>query len=276
MTRPGAGWTWFALRLAVLGGLVLVALGLSADPPKAASDEPWRLDRLDDEAVGAVLLVALILGVLLLVWGLADRRGGGALPRRRSRWAGVLFLLVALALGVLFEVYGPERGAPEIDLATDDPTPAPPPGAGTADPDGGSALLVVSLLLAVVLAAAWATSRRAAPDLEDPDEVPTDALGQGLAAAAASLRETAGDEPRGRIIAAYAAFEAALEAAGVRRTPSGTPARLLDDAVRHGAPQRPATALTDLFTTARYADRRVTLADVTAAERALDELLAAR
>lgn len=276
LRRPGAGWAWFGLRLAVLGALVLVALGLSADPPRAASDEPWRLDRLDGPAIGAVLLVALATGLLLLGWGLADRRGSGTLPRRRSRWAGVLFLLVAVALGVLFEVYGPQRGAPEVDLASNDPPPPPPDlGAGGED-GGGSALLVLGLLLAVVVAAGLAARRRGAPAPPPAEEPPADALGQGLAAAAASLRDSAGDEPRLRIIAAYAAFEDALDRAGVRRTPSGTPARLLDEAVVRGAPQQPATVLTDLFTAARYADRRLTLADLGAAERALDELLASR
>lgn len=264
------------MRLGVVGALVLLSLGLAADSPASLSAEPWALRRPDPQVVGAVLLVALGLGLALLVLGLLDRSAAEPLSARRPRWPGVLFLLLVVVLlgagRALLDDDGPtEVAAPE---PTPLPTPPPLPGDG-AGSDGGSPLLVLGLLALVVAVTALAGRRRPVVAPEPVEDAP-DALGVGLAAAAGSLRGSGGDEPRDRVIAAYAAFEAALVSAGAPRSPGSTPARLLTDAVERGTPAGPAGVLTELFTRARYSDSRVTARDVTAAERALDALLARR
>ena len=133
-------------------------------------------------------------------------------------------------------------------------------------------MLIVTVALAALFVGTL-VARRRAPVPEPP---PFDVMGAGLAAAASALRDSADDEPRARVVAAYAAFEEALAEHGVARGASGTPTRLLEQAVAQGAPEGPAAMLTTLFGAARFGADPVTATDVVAAEQSLDTLLAAR
>lgn len=282
LRRPGPWWSWFALRLAVLGGLVVVAVGLSGDGLRAASDEPWQWGPPDPQLLGVMVLAAVVLGGLLLVLSLLLTTGEErALPRRRSTVRSLLILSVFCGLAVLWDQIRNDRKQAPPNVPTAEPTAPPVPAELPMDRDGGSLLLVGVLVLVVMLAAAARHRHvRSANDTDQLSEpaamAPDGALGAGLAAAARSLRSTDGAAPRQRVVEAYAAFESALADAGVERGETGTPAGLLERAVNTGAPEGPARQLTELFTLARFADRPITAADVTDAQRALDALLAAR
>jgi len=124
------------------------------------------------------------------------------------------------------------------------------------------------VLLTMFLAARGRRAPEPAPEAAGPE------LADGLAAAAAVLRERPADDPRERVVAAYAAFEQALAGRGLQRGAAGTPTALLQRAVDGGAPAGPAGALTRLFGAARFGAASVSEADVDAAEVALRALLA--
>jgi hypothetical protein len=280
---PRGSWAGAAGRLGVVGLLVAVALGLSADGPGSASDEPWRLQPPSDETVGVLALAGAVAGLLLLVAGLVtSRREDRPTLQRRSTVSSLVLLAVVVGAAALLRLV--ERPRTSSSDSTAEPTPEPEPAVTAATPDegGGGLLLVLLLLAATLVAGALAARRRSrsdepAPDAPTPAAVPADdLLGEGLAAAARSLRGSAGSEPQQRVIAAYAAFEDALAQSGLHRGATGTPAQLLERAVAAGAPAAAAERLTTLFTDARFAERRLTDADVAAAERALDELLVSR
>lgn len=271
-TSPGATLSAIGLRLAVLGALVLAAVGLRAADLQGASNRGWRLDDLS----GSTPYLAVVGGVGLLVvlaviaWAMTGSRKG-QLPgrRRRSTWATLLLL----GAGALVVVLLPPRG-PAGQLVGGRAAPVPLP-KGRAAPAAAShsGAAVVLLLLAVVLLTVFlaARGRRAsepAPEAAGPE------LADGLAAAAAVLRERPADDPRERVVVAYAAFEQALAGRGLQRGAAGTPTALLQRAVDGGAPAGPAGALTRLFGAARFGAAPVSEADVDAAEVALRALLA--
>lgn len=269
-------WAAVGVRLGVLALLAIVALGLAADSPASLSGEPWALRRPDPQVVGVVLLVALGLGVVVLVLSLLKRSDGEPLPARRPRWPGVLFLLLVVALLVGVQALRRDDDPGEVTVAPPTPAPTPQPVGDAVGSEGGSSLLVLGLIALVVVVSVLAARLRPLQVEEPVAEVEPDALGVGLAAAAGSLRDSGNDGPRDRVIAAYVAFEQALAGMGATRSPSTTPARLLADAVERGAPDGPASVLTELFTRARYSDRSVTSRDVSEAEQALATLLVAR
>lgn len=277
--QGGRQWGTVWLRLAVLGALTVAALGLAADPPGVLSEEPWSPSRPDPETVGALLLGCLVLGGLVGALGLLLPSPEGKPERRRGSLRSMLLVAVVVAaffgLRLLRRQLGPDHTRPPgvPPTASTAPT-APTGGAGdVAAPEGDRALLVLLVVTVVALVLAFVASRRRPPEPAAP-VVEHDRLGAGLAAAAGSLRTTTGDEPRDRVIQAYEAFEAAV---GERlQSPGTTPGGLLSAAVAQGAPEDPATRLTEVFTTARFSDRRVTARDVAAAEQALEALLAVR
>jgi len=274
-TSPGATLSAIGLRLAVLGALVLAAVGLRAADLQGASNRGWRLDDLSGStpslAVAGGVGLLVVLGVI--AWAMTgSRKGQPPGRRRRSTWATLLLLGAGALVVVLLPPHGP---AGQLAGGRAAPGPLPLP-TGRAAPvvRSHSGAAVVLLLLAVVLLTVFlaARGRRApepAPDAAGPE------LADGLAAAAAVLRERPADDPRERVVAAYAAFEQALAGRGLQRGAAGTPAALLQRAVDGGAPEGPAQALTGLFGAARFGAAPVSEADVDEAEVALRALLAA-
>jgi len=273
-TSPGATLSVIGLRLAVLGALVLAAVGLRAADLQGASNRGWRLDDLSGStpylAVAGGVGLLVVLGVI--AWAMTGSRKGQPPGRGRSTWAALLLL----GAGALVVVLLPPRG-PAGQLAGGRAAPVPLPlptgrAAPAATSHSGAALAL--LLLAVVLLTVFLAARgRRAP--EPAPEAAGPELADGLAAAAAVLRERPADDPRERVVAAYAAFEQALAGRGLQRGAAGTPAALLQRAVDGGAPEGPAGALTRLFGAARFGAASVSEADVDEAEVALRALLAA-
>ena len=274
-TSPGATLSAIGPRLAVLGALVLAAVGLRAADLQDASNRGWRLDDLSGStpylAVAAGVGLLVVLGVI--AWAMTGSRKGQLTGRRRrSTWATLLLL----GAGALVVVLLPPRG-PAAQLAGGRPAPVPlplPKGHTAPAATSHSGAAVVLLLLAVVLLTMFLAARgRRAP--EPAPEAAGPELADGLAAAAAVLRERPADDPRQRVVAAYAAFEQALAGRGLQRGAAGTPTALLQRAVDGGAPEGPAEALTRLFGAARFGAAPVSEADVDAAAVALRDLLAA-
>jgi len=271
-TSPGATLSAIGLRLAVLGALVLAAVGLRAADLQGASNRGWRLDDLSGSTPYLAVAggVGLLVVLAVIAWAMTGSRKG-QLPgrRRRSTWATLLLL----GAGALVVVLLPPRG-PAGQLAGGRAAPVPlPKGRAAPAATSHSGAAVVLLLLAVVLLTVFLAARgRRAP--EPAPEAAGPELADGLAAAAAVLRERPADDPRERVVAAYAAFEQALAGRGLQRGAAGTPTALLQRAVDGGAPAGPAGALTRLFGAARFGAAPVGEADVDAAEVALRALLA--
>jgi len=271
-TSPGATLSAIGLRLAVLGALVLAAVGLRAADLQGASNRGWRLDDLSGSTPYLAVAggVGLLVVLAVIAWAMTGSRKG-QLPgrRRRSTWATLLLL----GAGALVVVLLPPRG-PAGQLAGGRAAPVPlPKGRAAPAATSHSGAAVVLLLLAVVLLTVFLAARgRRAP--EPAPEAAGPELADGLAAAAAVLRERPADDPRERVVAAYAAFEQALAGRGLQRGAAGTPTALLQRAVDGGAPAGPAGALTRLFGAARFGAAPVSEADVDAAEVALRALLA--
>jgi len=272
-TSPGATLSAIGLRLAVLGALVLAVVGLRAADLQGASNRGWRLDDLSGStpylAVAGGVGLLVVLGVI--AWAMTgSRKGQLSGRRRRSTWATLLLL----GAGALVVVLLPPRG-PAGQLAGGRAAPVPlPKGRAAPAATSHSGAAVVLLLLAVVLLTVFLAARgRRAPE-PAPEAAAGPELADGLAAAAAVLRERPADDPRERVVAAYAAFEQALAGRGLQRGAAGTPTALLQRAVDGGAPAGPAGALTRLFGAARFGAAPVSEADVDAAEVALRALLA--
>jgi hypothetical protein len=272
-TSPGATLSAIGLRLAVLGALVLAAVGLRAADLQGASNRGWRLDDLSGSTPYLAVAggVGLLVVLAVIAWAMTGSRKG-QLPgrRRRSTWATLLLL----GAGALVVVLLPPRG-PAGQLAGGRAAPVPlPKGRAAPAATSHSGAAVVLLLLAVVLLTVFLAARgRRAPE-PAPEAAAGPELADGLAAAAAVLRERPADDPRERVVAAYAAFEQALAGRGLQRGAAGTPTALLQRAVDGGAPAGPAGALTRLFGAARFGAAPVSEADVDAAEVALRALLA--
>ncbi len=272
-TSPGATLSAIGLRLAVLGALVLAAVGLRAADLQGASNRGWRLDDLSGSTPYLAVAggVGLLVVLAVIAWAMTGSRKG-QLPgrRRRSTWATLLLL----GAGALVVVLLPPRG-PAGQLAGGRAAPVPlPKGRAAPAATSHSGAAVVLLLLAVVLLTVFLAARGRRASEPAPEAAAGPELADGLAAAAAVLRERPADDPRERVVAAYAAFEQALAGRGLQRGAAGTPTALLQRAVDGGAPAGPAGALTRLFGAARFGAAPVSEADVDAAEVALRALLA--
>ena len=273
-TGPGSTLRAVLVRLAVLLGLGVLALGLRAGSPLDADARGWRLDDLADRG-GSTLRVVLFAWVAaalaVAVWSVVGGGGRGTGRRPRRSLVSTFVLLFAFVLATYALVHyrrGPAAGVPPPDPAPSG-TPAPAGQGGVAH--AGAGLLLLAVLAAVVVASlVLAARRRPAPAEPVAEEV----LADGLAAAARVLRARVEDDPRERVLAAYEAFEAALADRGVQRRPSGTPSALLALAVQSGADAARAAELTRLFGAARFGVDPVTESDVDEAERCLDALLA--
>jgi hypothetical protein len=272
---PGSPLRGLLVRVGVLGALVAAAVGLRAGTPLDADGTRWHVDDLLHR-VGSGLEIALGLWVLVVLVVILLNRQEGPSTRRRRR--NPLVSLALLLLGVLAAlIYRSLRGQPRTIPASPAATPSPTPvghHAAAMAVDHHGLLLLLLLGAAAVLTAVFASRRRTPGAVEEVLE--PDPMADGLLAAARSFRETVDQEPRSRVVLAYAAFEESLAREGVAGGLSGTPDALLQRAVAAGAPARPAEDLTRLFGAARFGLDPVTAADVRSAERALDQLLAVR
>jgi len=276
-------WTVPVLLAAVATATVVAAVGL-ASRPSISVPRPHGVD--PHAARDWTLAVAsLLLGVVLLI------RAAGR-PRYQAmtyRLVGACLLIAPLLVINVVRATRLGRPAtpggflgPTSTAASASPTPATsaPTQHGVA-PDFklGHAASIISLaltlgaltLLAIV---AYRTMRRpgrhvAPRTLEPPPRDADEVLATAIAAIAL------GDDPRGRVIAAYEAMEAAL---GGKGAPRGAPQAPLEWiaglATSHPAAVAPARDLAEIFERARFRSSPVTDADAARARAALDRLRA--
>jgi hypothetical protein len=185
----------------------------------------------------------------------------------KGRWWRWLALLVAVVVAGLVI----QRVLPRSD--GDD---APGDGDPLAVGDGlevigwstWAGVLAAGLAVAAVATLMWrARAPRAEPEpLSTADH---DHETAAVRAATAALDERPGD-PRGAVVACYAAMEDALASAGTTRRGAETPEELLARAVADGRlAAGPGRQLTELFLVARYSSAPVTEDDVAACRSAL-------
>jgi hypothetical protein len=275
-TGPGSPLRAVGVRGAVLGGLVVAAVGLRAGSPLDASSNRWQFDDLL-HGLGTGLQVALGLWVLVVLVAvvLNGHREGGKRPVRRNEYLTLALLLGSALLVVLVRQLVPPHRTHVVRPTPTAPSPSREVGHRIAEAGDHRGLALLVLLAAAAVLTAVVASRRQPEEAAVEHDLP-DPLGDGIAAAGRSLRETIGEQPRARVVLAYAAFEQALASQGIGRGVSGTPEALLQRAVEAGAPSAAAVRLTELFGAARFGVEPVTADDVEAAEHALDDLRASR
>ncbi len=274
MPAPGpSGLRVGLLRAALLGLLVLTALGLRAGSPLRADDRRWQLN--DVLHGGALLQAAAVLTILVVLVVVAvSVRGVGGSPARRSTrrtWLSLLVFGSFVALSVVLDHLS--KAPPGQAAGPRAPQPARQAAHGVAAHQNTIAPVALLVLLAVVAVLAACVAARRRSGAHTVLDEPAPAFADGLAAAAEVLRARPADEPRTRVLAAYAAFEQTLAGRGLLRGRSGTATALLDRAVAAGASAVPARELTELFGAARYGATPVTQRDVDRAQQALDLLL---
>jgi len=274
--------------LVVLGLVAVVAIAATGSTPGGdGSTRPPSESLLD--AVFTVGLIGVVLGGVLLLYGLTQRKAiaqemASGRHRRTSvaAFIGVFAVFTAVTYWRLSEWRGPPQDAEADQEFTpgDVQLPTLPPEAETSYEPGISWLpivIVAGLLLAAVAAsiAAERRSRRGRGSREG--------LTEGLVAV---LDETLDDlraerDPRRAIIAAYARLERFLAANGVPRHAAETPDEYVPRVLRDlelepGAVER----LTALFTRAKFSQHDMDTAmkeeAIGALEAIRDELRLAR
>ena len=256
-----AAWPLFALA-ALCGGAFLISrlhrLVATANP---ASTAQYRLYR---GMLAMVSIATAAVPIALFLLRAHDESGSGG--------------LCATCPTLRITATGPQATAPA-------PAASAPPHPGRTELPLSAILLVLCGLAASALAVAlivllrrWLRGRGAAgatggaplPPVAE-DEQDESALNEAVLAG----REALEGEARAAIIACYAAMEASLDAAGVPRLESDSPADLLARAADRGALDGPAARLlASLFREARYSTHAMGVAHLGQARGALDEIAA--
>jgi peptidoglycan/LPS O-acetylase OafA/YrhL len=278
-------WIVPVLLAAVALAVVVAAVGL-ASRPSLSVPRPHGADPHAARDV-TVFVASLLLGAVLLA------RAGGR-PRyqaRTYRLVGVCLLIAPLLLVNVVRAIPPARrpstpGGGTVASATTSATRTATTATNRAarpfvapDFQLGHAASIISLVLtlaAVTLLAivAYRTMRRpgrhVAPRTLEPPPRDADEV---LATATAAI--ALGGDPRGRVIAAYEAMEAALSGEGAPRGAPQAPLEWIAGlAASHPAAVPPARDLAEIFERARLRSTPVTDADAARARTALDRLRA--
>ncbi len=270
-------------RLAVLTGLLVVAaVALHPAPPTPGSTSPAAVGAVSDllAAFFGALAVGCVVGAIRGARTMRRLPPGPAGTRRRPN---VVRQIVTLSLGAVLlmspagslllhrvqdHFHPPERPVAAIDQRGKPSTGVEPAwrrGEGPLAAAAGAAAALLGLITVAAL-------RRRRPSVPPVEPAPG-GLGEAVAAGAAILADTAGRDPRERVIRCYAAMERVLAATGTARRPADTPAELLARARAGGrVPPAPAQALTELFRRARFSRSPIAEHDVAAARTWLAEL----
>ena len=252
----------------VAAGAVLVAVAVGGIRASGAIELDFRSFLPSaPRAFETALVATAVLGVPLILLSMLLRRVRAAGEDGKGRWWRRLALLVAVVVAGLVV----QRMLPRSE-SDDAPTDGDPLEFGDGlDVIGWSTWAGVLAAGLAVTAGATLLWRARAPraEPEPPTTVDHDHDTAAVRAATAALDERP-DDPRGAVVACYAAMEEALASAGTSRRGAETPEELLARAVADGRLSAgPGRQLTELFLVARYSSAPVTEDNVSACRAAL-------
>jgi hypothetical protein len=252
----------------VAAGAVLVAVAVGGIRASRAIELDFRSFLPSaPRAFETALVATAVLGVPLILLSMLLRRARADGEDGKGRWWPRLALLVAVVVAGLVI----QRMLPRSD-SDDAPRDGDPLEVGDGlDVIGWSTwagVLAAGLAVAAGVTLLW-RARAPRADPEPPTTADHDHETAAVRAATAALDEQPGD-PRGAVVACYAAMEDALASAGTSRRGAETPEELLARAVADGRLSAgPGRQLTELFLVARYSSAPVTEDDVAACRSAL-------
>lgn len=269
--------------LVVLALVAVVAMAATGSTPGGDNATRPPSESLFD-AIFSLGLVAVVLGGILLVYGLAQRKAiAREIASGRYRRTSVVAFLAFFALFTAFSYWRLSTWDPasandeEMESAPgESDLPTLPPEAETSYEPSISWLtifVVVGLLMAA--AAAFVVAERRARREGPPGEILAEQLALVLDEALDDLRAEA--DPRHAIIAAYARLERVLAANGVPRHGAETPDEYLPRVLHRLELDSDAVErLTALFTRAKFSQHEVNAAmkedAIDALEQVRDEL----
>ncbi|MGH8824985.1 MAG: DUF4129 domain-containing protein [Jiangellaceae bacterium] len=255
----------------VVAGAGLVAVAISGTRAAGQLELEFQpLLSVPGATLDVVLLVAAVLCIPILLVGRMLRRRRR--PDEGTPWEW-LQRLVAVAAVIATVLVLRELQADQ-DRQVDSDGGGLEASTGAADViswSGWLGLITVGLTCAAAGLVWW---RVRAVRLDTPTSAPLDGADDldAITAGRAALDDPVGD-PRGAVVACYAAMEAALASAGAGRRPAESPEELLARTVAEGRlPAEPGRRLTRLFLAARYSSAPVTAADVAAGREALSRI----
>ena len=273
------------------GRIVFALVGwialLTASAGKASSSDDWIV--LPD--FGGLLFlaaaIAAVVGALIISFRGSPPSARQGQTRRVPAWAGLLALLLVVLVLFVMAPRDPflEDSLPDIDPSLqaqlEDRATAEQPGAVTGEQTGGTAdeqtdgatAGDIAVLLAIA-AAALLVLRRTGFSTGTGEPHPADPLAPKLGRALDDAAEqlNLADDPRGGVMAAYAALEGALAKQRSDRRPTETPSEHMARALAaFPIIKRPAVQLAHLYELARFSDYPIEATDRDRAAAALDE-----
>ena len=267
--------------LVALALVAVVAVAATGSTSSGTTDVRAPSEGLVD-TVFSFMLVLLVLGGVLFVYGLTQRKliAEEMAKGRYRRISFVGFAVFMLALTLLAYVRLRDWKRPEVQDELGErafPRGIPPP-TETRDPQSAyepefAWLPIVVLAGVIVLAAVvWAWKERREERRVDDEEAVARAVSAVLSDTLDDLR--AEKDPRRAVIAAYARLERVLAAHGLGRRPSETPQEYLHRLLPRLELERGSVRrLTDLFTRAKFSTHRV---DAAMKQEAIDALTTVR
>jgi hypothetical protein len=274
--------------LIVLGLVAIVAIDATGSTPGGGGETRPPSETLLD-TVFSLGIVAVVLGGVLLVYGLMQRKAIQAeIAKGRVRRTSLLSYLVFFAVFTLFSYWRLSRWEPpppeeeqELAFPGETPEPTTPATESGAVYEPSISWIPIAAVVGLVLAAiaAYVLAERRSRRAQGDEEALVEQLAVVLDETLDDLRAEA--DPRRAIIAAYARLERVLAANGVPRRAADTPAEYLRR-VLHDLELEPVAVerLTALFTRAKFSQHDVdsTMKEdaIDALERVRDELRLAR
>jgi hypothetical protein len=291
MLQEGSGFPGQLRRAAAVIALcAIAAIGVRAGSGATSGGNSWVAKAASAtlyDVFGIGLGAALVAGAVLFALMMRMRRLQRKKRRSSAANSSVPWWLRLLLLAFVLLTIGGPVGLLAHDLLHGrdvQQPPSPRPGISLGKPSHashysggvwpiatGMALALAALIIGAIVLRRRRRAELSAAEAEEPDA--EDVLRDALSAGAEAMRKVA--DPRGAIIACYAAMEQHLARAGAEPAAADTPAEILARAAAGGLVRSSAAGeLTGLFRQARYGGAVMTEAARTAAEDALARLRA--